>query len=144
MRTGRFFGVSASCFGATGLVAAIGAEHVRTTHDPHTGALLRWLDQHGLVTHNPSAVASMSSASVFSVTDGDVITGLFGIATYLAGTALLFSLLAEYHREDTKHLSIGFLFASAAVVSMNVATGVAISVAVFATLLTIRRVRAVR
>jgi hypothetical protein len=138
MRSGRFFGTFSSTFSVVGLLAAISAEYLRSIHDPHDGAVLRYLDRWGFVAHDPGAPASMSAVTVYSVNDTNAIIWLYALATYLAVTALLFALLAEYHREQTLSLSIGFIIASAALAYVSVKVGVAVAIVVLVILLIVR------
>jgi len=141
MRSGRLFGAFSGAFGIAGVLAAISAEYLRSVHDPHDGAVLRFLDKLGLVAHDLSTPASMTAVTVYSINDTNAIIWLYAFATYLGGSALLFSLLAEYHREEKLELSIGFIAASTALTYMNLKAGIAVAIIGFLALLIVRATR---
>jgi hypothetical protein len=55
--------------------------------------------------------------------------------------AFIFSLFAEYRREETLYLSVGFILAVAAIAFINILASITISVAGFIAVLAVRQIR---
>ena len=109
------------------MALAFYAVHLSAAHHAW-GAVLNWLDIMGIVRYNPSGEPSLTAASIYSINDRNAIGWLFFWASFLSLMAVVYALIAEYFREPTLYVGVGFILAVCAISHINVFAGLALCV----------------
>jgi hypothetical protein len=113
------FGLITIFFGFFSLVLSFIAIHADSLYG--FGAdwfVLSWLDDAGLINNTASAV-EISNASVFSITEVNVINWTYYLSVILACSSLFLIYLAAFKREHNLYFSVGLTLASSSLLRIN-------------------------
>ncbi len=110
--------------GFVALVANLAATYAETFRGTGSSYLLRQLDKIGFVSHpSPSAGATKSVPSLFSLTDETALMGLLYYGTYLGAIAIGLAVWAESKKASTLYMAAGFIVGAAAMTCFNFSIG---------------------
>jgi hypothetical protein len=99
------FGALSVCFGAAGLLAAIGVTEAERVRRPGFGHLLIWMDRLGWVrAPKPGQMPEWWSSGLLDLTDDRVLQWTLVYSICFAIWAILMALLAEHYREESSSL----------------------------------------
>ncbi len=83
----------------------------------------------GLVKQSDNSITTLTEQSVLAINDQNGIALLFAAAIILGVTAIGCALAAEYQREPTLYLSVGYVSGAVAIVLIKLTAGIVLFMA---------------